>query len=122
MDIYTKIYVSSYDLTNGSYPLGQCPVAGKASLDVTLYNTIYNIPSQTYYEFKGSGVFSTMVVPQGQYSLASLLATMKASMITSVPDCDIYMDPILRKMVISSPTVAATAIPLTLYTVTPKSI
>lgn len=113
MDIYTRIYCNSFDFVFGKFDLGQNPGSTRIAIDVTLQNTIYNIPADTVYEFKGSGSYTPINLTKGYYSLASICATIKAACSVIVPDFDCYRDPITGCFTISSPTTPTTAIRLT---------
>lgn len=114
MEIYTKVYASSYELDKGALYIPQLPTTTKVSFDLTLFNTIYNIPADTSFEFKGSGSFVAYTISAGQYSLASICATMKTIMSAVVSDIDLYSDPLTKKLIMVSPTIATAALRFTL--------
>jgi hypothetical protein len=108
MNITSKIYLSNTDISNGTYQIGSNPTSNAASIDISLFNTIYNIPVNTSFKFGPTGALVTIPILAGQYSLSTILATMKTSMQIIINDCDVYRDPITGKMSISSPTTPST--------------
>lgn len=110
MDLFGKIYLSNTDFANGSYEVGANVAANAASVDVSLFNTIYNIPVDTSFSFGVTGTMTVVPIDAGQYTLSTLLATMKTSMQIIIADSDIFRDPITGKMNISSPTTPTTEV------------
>lgn len=110
MDLFGKIYLSNTDFANGSYEVGANMAAHAASLDICLFNTIYNIPTDTAFSFGVTGTLTSIPIAAGSYTLSTILATMKTSMQIIIADADIFRDPATGKMNISSPTTPATTI------------
>lgn len=110
MDLFGKIYLSNTDFANGSYEVGANMAAHGASIDVCLFNTIYNIPTATSFLFGVTGTLTSIPITAGSYTLSTILAAMKTSMQLIIADSDIYRDPITGKMNISSPTTPTTEI------------
>lgn len=117
MEIYSRIYTSSYEISQGLLQIPQMPACTQASIDITLYNTIYNIPTDTVFEFKGAGAYTSYTINAGQYSISSICATMKSIMAIIVADIDLYSDPLTKKLIMVSPTVATASMRFTLSSV-----
>lgn len=110
MEIFGKIYLSNTDLAQGSYQVGNNVTAHAVSVDISLFNTVYNIPVSTTFSFGTTGTLTTIPIVAGQYTLSTLLATMKASMQIIIADSDIFRNSITGKVNISSPTTPTTEI------------
>lgn len=101
MNVTRKVYLSGVGPHNiGSLPNG----ANTLGVEISIYNTIYNIPVDTSFGYGVGSPSTTVFITAGQYTLSTLLATMKNTMSLVVLDVDVFRDPVTGKMVISSPT------------------
>lgn len=110
MEIFSKIYLSNTDLAYGSYQVGSNVSAKAVSVDISLFNTVYNIPTNTVFSFGVTGSLTVIPIVAGQYTLSTLVATMKTAMQIIIADSDIFRNSITGKLNISSPTTPTTEI------------
>ncbi len=110
MDVFSRIFITSTALASGPYNAGANPGCRKLFFDFRMFNTIYNVPAATSFEFGSGGSYTSIPITAGMYTFATITATMKTGMQAIIADSDIFRDPITNKLVISSPTTPATNI------------
>lgn len=102
MDIFKRIFISSADLASGPFNAGSNPGCRRAFFDFSMYNTVYNIPELTAYEFGDAGSFTSIPIPAGMYTFTNILDVMKTEMQTIIPGVDVVRDGLTGKLIITA--------------------
>jgi len=107
MNVYSRVFITSAALASGPYNAGTNPGCRRISFDFSMYNTIYNIPVNTSFEFGSGGSYTTIPINAGAYSFTSIMSTMVAAMTPIISDVTVTRGDATGRMAIvalSTPT------------------